>query len=163
MNKNIILVIILALVIVAIFGLTKSRNQTPSSPDEEKVSINPVVLAGSSNPLYDFHKPTYETALKSDKLIVLYFYNNTCPICRVELPEALYPAFNELKDGNVIGFRVNFNDSDTDQDERALAQEFGVPYQHTKVFVKKGERVLKSPEQWGKSRYIMEINKAIEN
>ena len=80
--------------------------------------------------------------------IVPYFPNN----------HDMQSAFNSIKDEGVIGFRVNYNDNDTDSFEKELARKFGVPYQHTKIFLKNGERVLKSPETWSKSRYIEEIN-----
>lgn len=115
------------------------------------------VIAGSAAPLIDFNQADYERALASDKLIVLYFYANWCPICAEETRDALYPAFNDLTTPDVVGFRVNFNDSETDAAEEALAREFGIAYQHTKVFLKNGERKLKSPESWTKDRYLSEI------
>ena len=118
------------------------------------------IIAGTLAPLIDFNKKDYETALKTNKLIVLYFYANWCPICKEETVNSLYPAFNELTNENVIGFRVNYKDNQTDSDETALAKQFGVGYQHTKVFVKNGERVLKAPDSWNKTRYLTEINKA---
>ena len=119
------------------------------------------VLAGKSAPLLDFNKADYDAALKSGKIIVLYFYANWCQICKNETANALYPAFNELATDKVIGFRVNYNDNQTDNDEKNLAREFGVAYQHTKVFVKNAQRVLKSPEGWDKNRYLNEISKAL--
>jgi hypothetical protein len=38
-------------------------------------------------------------------------------------------------EGGVVALRVNYNDSDTDEDEKALAKEFGVTYQHTMFFI----------------------------
>lgn len=118
------------------------------------------VLAGKSTPLLDFKKTDYDTTLKTDKLIVLYFYANWCPICRLEFPK-MQNAFDALSTEGVIGFRVNYNDTETDDFEKALARKFGVAYQHTKVFVKNGIRVLKSPESWDTERYSTEINKFI--
>ena len=129
--------------------------------DESMMKYSGAVLAGRSSPILDFNKTEYDEALKSDKLIVLYFYANWCPICKVEVANALYPAFNELSTDKVIGFRVNYNDNQTDNEEKNLAKEFGVAYQHTKVFLKNGKRVLKSPESWGKDRYFSEINKIV--
>jgi len=120
-----------------------------------------VVIAGKTSPLLDFNKSDYDAALKTNKLIALYFYASWCPICKYEVATALYPSFNELSTDEVIGFRVGYKDDDTDQDEINLAREFGVAYQHTKVFVKNGQRVLKSPESWNKERYLNEINKYI--
>ncbi|MCH7759028.1 redoxin domain-containing protein [Patescibacteria group bacterium] len=130
---------------------------------EEKFVFMGKVLAGSQAPLLEFNKADYDQALASDKLVVLYFYADWCPICKQEVVDALYPAFNKLTTDQVIGIQVNYKDNYTDSDEVALAREFGVPYQHTKVFLKDGKRVLKSPETWDMDRYASEIAKYISN
>jgi len=119
------------------------------------------LLAGQSSPLFDFVKSDYDKAVASGKLVVLYFYANWCPECKKELP-ILISAFEGLATDDVVGFRVNYNDTATDKDEEALARQYGVAYQHTKVFIKNGTQVLKSPESWGKDRYTIEINKAAQ-
>ncbi len=120
------------------------------------------LLAGSKAkaPLYDFVKADYDKAVASDKLVVLYFYADWCPICKAEVPK-LYEAFNELDTDRAIGFRVNYNDCCDDADEQALARRFGVGYQHTKVLVKNGERVLKAPDTWTKEKYLSEIKRLL--
>ncbi|MBX2866537.1 thioredoxin family protein [Candidatus Kaiserbacteria bacterium] len=120
------------------------------------------VLAGGESPLLDFVQSDYEKALASDKLVVLYFYATWCPFCREEAGNALEPAFSELEGDDVIGFRVNYNDGDTDEYEKALAREHGIAYQHTKVFIKNGERILKAPDTWDKERYHTEITNALK-
>jgi thiol-disulfide isomerase/thioredoxin len=114
------------------------------------------VLAGTRAALLDFNQADYQVALQSNKLVALYFYANWCPICQAEFP-MMQNAFNQLNTDQVIGFRVNFNDNQTDDAERALAREHGVAYQHTKVFVKNGQRILKSPESWDEARYLREL------
>lgn len=130
--------------------------------DTIKASYTGSVLAGEASPLLDFTKSDYDKAVASDKLVVLYFYANWCPICKAEVANSLYPAFDSLTNSDVVGFRVSYNDSDTDKDEKALAREFGVAYQHTKVFLKDGKRVLKSPEGWDENRYLSEIKKVLQ-
>ena len=115
------------------------------------------MLVGShSAPLLDFKKSDYDKAVSEGKSIVLFFYANWCPLCKLEFPK-MKSAFDQLEVENVVGFRINYNDNQTDSDEKQLARDFGVAYQHTKVFVKNGERVLKSPESWDEDRYITEI------
>lgn len=142
---------------------TPAKPTEPTTPAPQQpitpVSFSGTVIAGSSSPLIEFNPSDYAKALQSGRLVVLYFYANWCPVCAVEAPRGLYPAFNELGGNRVVGFRVNFNDSDTDTNEEKLAREFGVPYQHTKVFLKNGKQVLKSPETWDKARYLSEIAK----
>jgi len=116
------------------------------------------VLAGTTSKYLEFNKADYDKALKEKKKVLLYFYANWCPTCKKEQPET-FAAFNELNDPDLIGFRVNFRDSDTDADEEALAKEFGVSYQHTKVILKNGQRVLKAPDSWNKQRYLDELAK----
>src|SRR3989338_2303665 len=116
------------------------------------------VLAGTSSPLLDFNKVDYDKAVASGKLVAIYFYANWCPICKAEFPK-MQEAFNKISDDKVVGFRVNYNDDQTDDDERELAREFGVAYQHTKVFVKNSQRILKAPESWNSADvYISKIN-----
>lgn len=177
-----LILIIAAIILVAGGGLLHLNNaqnkqgDTPKNPAESKqggelklidadtgeniMKFSGIVLAGNSSPLFDFNKPLYEEELKSDKLIVLYFYANWCPICKAEIPH-LYGAFDDLSNPQVVGFRINYNDNETDDDERNIAREFGVAYQHTKVFLKNGKRILKTPESWeSKEKYLGEIQKA---
>lgn len=116
------------------------------------------VLAGRVSKVYDFNESDYKRALEADKTVVLFFYAKWCPICQREVAYSFYPAFNSLGDINTVGFRVNYNDSDTDKFEEELAREFGVAYQHTKVIIKGGQRVVKSPEEWSEDRYLQELS-----
>ncbi len=123
-------------------------------------SYSGTILAGSSAPVIDFNKADYDRAIASDKIVFLYFYATWCPICRAEAPE-FYSAFNEIKSDKIVAFRINFNDGDTDADEKALAQQFQVPYQHTKIILKDDKVFLKAPDSWDKARYLSEINKVL--
>lgn len=131
----------------------------PVSTSPAPLVYTGTVLAGTQSQLLDFTQADYDKAVASGNLVVLYFYASWCPICRAEFP-VMQAAFNQLSQPNVVGFRVNFNDPQTDEAEKALAREFGVAYQHTKVFVKNGQRILKSPETWDQARYLTEISQA---
>lgn len=131
--------------------------QSTIDTSSEPLSFSGTILAGSTSPLLEYNDADYQKAKSSGKLVVLYYYANWCPICIAEF-EKTKSAFNELKRDDVVGFRINFNDNETTDAEEALAREYGVAYQHTKVFLQNGERVLKSPESWEQSRYLDEID-----
>ena len=100
-----------------------------------KKSYTGNVLAGTEATKYiDFNKADYDKALKDKKKILLYFYANWCPLCKQEQVHT-FAAFNEINDPELVGFRVNYKDSETDADEVSLAKEFGISYQHTKIIL----------------------------
>lgn len=168
MNK---IVLVLIGVFVLGVGLLFLSNQKQNIvPSEEKVSsegktipgYSGKIIAGNTSPFLEFNKSDYEKALASDKIILLDFYANWCPICRAEEPE-IYAGFDSLITDKLIGFRVNFNDSDTDSDEKQLAKDFNVPYQHTKIFLRNGQEVARSVDQWDRNRFTEEVEKIIKN
>lgn len=170
-------IIVLALIVIGVVFAARQNRENPTSvPDPTPtvilsssltdVSPSPsvqkhhgTVLAGSQSFLLDFNEQDYQAAKQSNKVVVLYFYASWCPICREEI-KVVEEVFDGLASSDVIGFRVNFNDTDTERAEQELAREFGVAYQHTKVFLKDGQRVLKSPAPWKRDMYLAEINKA---
>lgn len=168
--KKILILLILTITLIT-FGCKQS--QLPIEKDtimeENKAGVmikkdtmingyNGALLSGSETKYLDFNKNDYDKSLSEGKTILLYFYANWCPLCKEEQVETI-SAFNELSFPNFIGFRVNYKDSDTDKNEEELAKEFGISYQHTKVIIKNGERILKAPDSWDKERYIQEISK----
>jgi thiol-disulfide isomerase/thioredoxin len=114
------------------------------------------VLAGIEAAYIEFNQADYEKALAEEKVIVLNFYASWCPNCKNENIQAI-DAFNEIDYDNVVGFRVNYNDPDTDFDEKELAKKFGIAYQHTKVILVNGTQVLKSTESWNSDRYVADL------
>lgn len=183
MNKNVL--IILAIVVVLGIGgatLFGSQNKTDDAMMKKDSSSNlengammdkkdgvmmkadgysGELLGGGSSPYLDFKKSDYDKALAEGKIVFLDFYANWCPICRAEAPE-LKAGFDSLTTDKVVGFRVNYNDSDTDADEKSLASQFGVTYQHTKVILKSGQQALKDGNQWTRDTVVSEINKVVQ-
>jgi thiol-disulfide isomerase/thioredoxin len=62
---------------------------------------------------------------------VLFFYASWCPTCKPADADFEENANTLPKDVTVI--RVNYNDPDTDQEEKDLAKKYGITYQHTFV------------------------------
>ena len=170
--KNIILILLIALVFLIactqqkIDGQTKPDVMIEKSTDvmEKEASMEKgennyqgEILAGSLTPYLEFNEADYQKAQAENKIILLNFYANWCPICKAEESKA-YAAYNELKLENVVAFRVNYKDSQTDSFEESLAQKFQIPYQHTKVIIKDGKQILKTPDSWDKARYIKKLN-----
>lgn len=80
-----------------------------------------------------FTKSEYDSARAEGKIIFLEFYANWCPYCTKQKPINESAFASAQMPANVAGFQVNYKDSDTDSDEKALAREFGVSYQHTRI------------------------------
>ncbi len=135
--------------------------QDRKTEESTKTGYAGKAISGKSSLYLEFQQADYEKALADGKIIFLDFYANWCPICRAEAPN-IESGFNELNQPNVVGFRVNFNDSDTDDNEKALAKKFSIPYQHTKVILKNGQEVFRSQDAWEKDTFLMEIDKVVK-
>lgn len=66
-----------------------------------------------------------------DKRRVLYFYATWCPSCKTANEDFMANSNKIPKD--VIVIRTNYNDPNTDQEEKDLAKKYGITYQHTFV------------------------------
>lgn len=77
----------------------------------------------------EYSKSAMDTA--SGNRRVLFFYASWCPTCK---PADVSFTQNVSKiPEDVTLIRVNYNDPDTDQEEKDLAKEYGITYQHTFV------------------------------
>ncbi len=172
MNKNLAIIgIVVVIIIGAIIFFTSQKPQVGTSATPTVQTQNAQegkmvagysgkVLAGSASPYIVFNKIDYEKALAENKIVFLDFFANWCPICREEAPN-LKAGFDALQTDKVVGFRVNYNDTETDADEKKLASEFSIPYQHTKVILKNGKEVTRSLESWDKEKFLKEINSVL--
>lgn len=138
-----------------------SKSTPPPIAAPSPASYTGTLLAGTNAPYIEFNESDYQTALATNKLIILYFYADWCPICREEQQE-ITNAFTKLTSNAIVAFRVNYKDNETNEAEIALARQFGIAYQHTKVFLQNGQRILKSPEPWNEAHYLSEIEKALQ-
>lgn len=62
---------------------------------------------------------------------VLFFYASWCPTCRPADENFIKNVSKIPEDVTLI--RVNYNDPETDQEEKDLAKKYGITYQHTFV------------------------------
>jgi len=77
---------------------------------------------------------------KSPKKL-LFFYASWCPTCRPVDSDIKANAASIPSDLTI--FRVNYNDPDTDANEKELAKKYGITYQHTFVLIDTNGNELK--------------------
>ena len=149
MNKGIIIAGVLILVIGGVFVASQTLNnsqddklmQDDTSAMREESMEGDKMDDGTSDSRYvKYASNTLEST--SDTRRVLYFYANWCPTCRPA--DADFSANESRIPSDVTVIRVNYNDTDTDAEEEALAREYGITYQHTFVQIdENGEQVAK--------------------
>ncbi|MBI2107313.1 redoxin domain-containing protein [Candidatus Woesearchaeota archaeon] len=118
-------------------------NQQAESEESQELQENTTgENADASGVVYQpYTKENYEKALSENKFVFLNFYANWCPICKRERPD-IVNALKEISREDLVALEVNYNDDQTDENEKALAKKFGVTYQHTKVIVNSNEEEL---------------------
>lgn len=129
-------------IVLAILGAGCSGT---SNVETSTVISNPPAPTPAPTPSRSAYEPfvlaKHQAARAAGEPLYLYFYANWCPTCREQEPRNV-EVFKNFS-GRVHGFRINFNDSDTDQDEKAMAEQFRVPYQHTAIFLDKNGTEIK--------------------
>ncbi|MEX2028360.1 MAG: thioredoxin family protein [Candidatus Curtissbacteria bacterium] len=165
-NKGILTVGLLVIALVGFFlfkNTTSENTKEPSTNNQAAATTGYFgkTIAGSISPFLEFNKADFEKAKEEQKIIFLDFYANWCPVCRAEAP-VIHSGFDMFESEKIVGFRVNFNDDQTDQDEKDLAKEFNVPYQYTKIIIKDGKEILRSGERWEKADFDEAFSKALQ-
>lgn len=109
--------------------------ESKEGPTDDKMIKN-----DSSQKYVEYSKTVLDSS--ADKRRVLYFYANWCPICKPA--DQNFKTNQNLIPEDVTIIRVNYNDTDTDQEEKDLAKKYAVTYQHTFVQIdKSGMEVTK--------------------
>lgn len=159
MNKTIVIAGIVILVLVG-GGLFVANQQSKSSEDakmtqEKTAMMEKDASTGSGQDAMKkdegdkmmgnahyvaYSKAAFDEAAGTRR--VLFFYANWCPICKPA--DADFTANASKIPSDVILIRVNYNDTDTDQEEKDLAKQYGITYQHTFVQIDaQGKEVAK--------------------
>lgn len=122
--------IYIALIIFVLgFGYLVTR---PASPASTNVLTSPMPseIGAISSSGYLPYTPDVLTNSSTSRR-VLFFYASWCPTC---IPaNADFEKNASMLPSDVTVIRVNYNDPDTDSDEKALAAKYGITYQHTYV------------------------------
>lgn len=110
----------------------KSAVSLPANADEVSNEVGEVTAGEESKSRYVTFSPEELNNVANGRR-VLFFYANWCPTCR-PVDQSLTENSLQLPE-DVTVIRVNYNDNQTDQAEKDLAQNYGVTYQHTFVQV----------------------------
>lgn len=97
----------------------------------EKTDDSKMMDKSASSRYVSYSKAALDAAAGKRK--VLYFYATWCPSCK-QANEDFTANPNKIPE-DVIVLRVNYNDPDTDREEKDLAKKYGITYQHTFVQV----------------------------
>lgn len=139
-----------------------SDKMESSESMEKHDSEMEIVEVSLDGPFYEpFTLTRYEEAKSSGKIILIEFYANWCPKCAAQQPN-IEAAFEEITNPEIVGFRVNYRDSDTDETEVEIARKFGISYQHSHLIIDSEENVLlkEIATQWSKEQVLEKISEA---
>lgn len=105
------------------------EEEVQNTEDDQVMSTGEASMMDEGDRYVEYTKENFEKSV--DMRRVLFFYASWCPTCR-PVDEDLREKFASIpQDMRVI--RINYNDTDTDAEEKALADKYGVTYQHTFV------------------------------
>lgn len=120
--------------------MKQNSSEEKTMNDDNSIKKDTMMDKSSDSKYLEYSKSNLESA--SDTRRVLFFYASWCPTCR--------PADQNIKSSadkiseDLVVIRVNYNDPDTDQEEKDLAKKYNVTYQHTFVQIdKNGTEVTK--------------------
>lgn len=116
----------------------EKMEQSTTETKEGSAMKPEVVMMEKSDQYTTYSKENLEQAKSSRR--VLFFYASWCPNCQPADAE-LSKKMSEIP-SDVTVIRVNYNDPDTDQDEKDLARQYGVTYQHTFVQIDSAGQVV---------------------
>lgn len=154
MSRNNKLGLIALLILFAGIGLFMLSQTSKNDSPQSSLEVNPSpaqtgqTLETPSEAQLNVAASSYlefSEAVLSDsnsKRRVLFFYANWCPTCKAA-EQDIQANIDELPD-DVIIIRVNYNDADTDENEKELAKNYAITYQHTFVHLDAQNNAVKT-------------------
>lgn len=139
-------IIIGAVVVIGllVFGwlFFSNKSSAPTSSITDQVTSAPASDNGTETAFSRYIPYSSGVLGSTSGKRVLYFYANWCPTCRPANEEFI--SNQDSIPARVSIIRVNYNDDETDSEEKALAEQYGITYQHTFVQInERGEEVTK--------------------
>lgn len=142
MNKKLIIITLVITGILGAGGIFLLNSKQLETKDDDSLMINDKEkdeammkdkdqteeMINTNSQYVEYSKSNLENA---EGKRVLFFYASWCPTCR--------PADKNFKENlnkfpkDLTLIRVNYNDPETDQEEKDLAKKYVVTYQHTYV------------------------------
>ncbi|MCX6782917.1 MAG: thioredoxin family protein [Candidatus Levybacteria bacterium] len=108
--------------------------------DDTAMEKDDAMMQKSDSRYVEYSKATLDGAASNRR--VLFFYASWCPTCKPT--DADLSANSSKIPSDVTVIRVNYNDPETDQEEKDLAKKYGITYQHTFVQIDgQGKEVTK--------------------
>ncbi|MEK7581287.1 MAG: thioredoxin family protein [Patescibacteria group bacterium] len=143
MKNPIVIFAIIAVVAVLGFGaytLSQKSSQSDSimKKDDGAMKSDPTTITGQGEMMDDntdnsryaqYSKSALDSAANTRR--VLFFYASWCPTCKPADANFTQNVSKIPEDVTLV--RVNYNDPETDQEEKDLAKKYGITYQHTFV------------------------------
>lgn len=111
-------------------------------------------VAGDTQGYIDYSDQAFENS--KDKRRVLYFYANWCTTC-IPVNADFIENANKIPE-DVVVFKVNFRDSDTDEREKQLAEKYKITHQHTFVQVSYAGGIVTSWNGGNLANLIKNVN-----
>jgi thioredoxin 1 len=128
---------IMVMIVAAITISSCAKQKEEGTPPPQQFQVGTTVTSEPSgidtrsrSSRYVKYEKGLIDATKSERR-VLFFYASWCPTCRPA--DADFTQNDSQIPEDVTIIRVNYNDPDTDQEEKNLAQKYGITYQHTFV------------------------------
>lgn len=115
-----------------------AEQTTPNDSQDTTQTTNPLAGASDSGEYVEYSSSVLTNA--ADNRRVLFFYANWCPTCQPA--DQSFSADESRLPADVTVIRVNYNDDETSDEETALANQYGVTYQHTYVQIDEAGNVV---------------------
>ena len=138
---------LLSLFLFLLFAITACaapQSTATITSNQPPVDTTPAVMMEktvetTTSPRYvEYSKTVLEQSVGMRR--VLFFYASWCSTCRPA--DADFKKNIDLIPADLVLIRVNYNDPETDAEEKALAGQYGITYQHTFVQIDAQGNVL---------------------